>query len=579
MMQNPLKVFSILKTFTLILVICAFLFSFSFIFRFSDSNSDEIPFTATTEKHGIFQKYNNQIYAAVPSNGDYLIPEADVQSFYLPNNDYQYRQLGADKLYVYCGNILLKDVQPQQVKTIGDGYFTAGKDTWYCSPSTERNKDLSALREVWQIMQQNFALGSKPQSYLYPYFKLESGNLPYRVNSENDTASNGTSTYFQGKLLSGANSNHLKLVLGERNYAYRVDGKNVYYNNTLLDLKDNGKLYSIEIDSLNNQYYLLNPVDGMVYVNEFAFDPKYAPYHLLSEHGDHINHALFYNDTGIYYFDLNKKKMRRAGDSPFLGKAFKEIAPLIFSDGTQLLYLQASEYRSNKGSASSKSTHILKLAEPLQSTWQKLGDVNYNYGSVWKNGNAFYYFDQLGNSQLVKATIYRIRDPQTIQNLLRTQPRTDDIRQWIDEQKMVEAKHTELLEIETTNRSDKYWGLLVPIIFVAIFSMLMWIFKRFNLNFAPFYIRNNKLIVSNLMMTSYPLDQITRVEFSTRMTTANGGYIGHFQILQRNGKRSRIFNFSTQLRLRSDSQVELNQYIQQLRNELTRHGIQNTIRN
>ena len=137
MMQNPLKVFSILKTFTLILVICAFLFSFSFIFRFSDSNSDDIPFTATTEKHGIFQKYNNQIYAAVPSNGDYLIPEADVQSFYLPNNDYQYRQLGADKLYVYCGNILLKDVQPQQVKTIGDGYFTAGKDTWYCSPSTE----------------------------------------------------------------------------------------------------------------------------------------------------------------------------------------------------------------------------------------------------------------------------------------------------------------------------------------------------------------------------------------------------------------------------------------------------------
>lgn len=80
------------------------------------------------------------------------------------------------------------------------------------------------------------------------------------------------------------------------------------------------------------------------------------------------------------------------------------------------------------------------------------------------------------------------------------------------------------------------------------------------------------------MMTSYPLDQVTCVEFSTHMTTANGGYIGHFQILQSNGKRSRIFNFSTQLRLRSDSQVELNQYIQQLRNELTRHGIHNSIR-
>ena len=200
----------------------------------------------------------------------------------------------------------------------------------------------------------------------------------------------------------------------------------------------------------------------MVYVNQFAFDPQFAPYYLLSKYGDHSNHALFYNDTGIYYFDVNKEKMVRAGDNPFLGQSFKEIAPAIFSNGQQLLYLQAREYRSSKGSSSSRVTRILKLDEPQVSTWQQLGNVNYNSGSVWKNGNAFYYFDQLGDSQLIRATVYHIRDPQTIQSLLKTQPRTDDIRQWIDEQKMVEAKHTTLVEAKTENSSDKYWGFVAP---------------------------------------------------------------------------------------------------------------------
>lgn len=576
MMQNPLKIFSIIKNLMLIFTACVLLFSLSFIFKFTDSDSDKIPYGATTEKLGIFEKYNNQIYAAVPSNGDYLIPEADIHSFYLPNDDYQYRQLGADQRHVYCGNIILKGVQPHHVKTIGAGYFTDEKNTWYCSPMTERNKNLNAVQEIWQIMLQNFAIGSKPQSYLYPYFKLERSQQPYRINLTNKTASDGTSTYFQGKLLKGANPNQLKLVTGERNNAYRADGKNVYYDNTLLNLKANEKLYTIKIEGLNNQSYLVNPIDGMVYVNEFAFDPQYAPYHLLSQHGNHINHALFYNDTGIYYFDLNKKKMHRAGDNPFLGQSFKEIAPLVFSNGKQLLYVQAKTYRSRKGSSYSKVTRILKLDEPLHSTWQKLGDVNYNYGSVWKNGNAFYYFDQLGDSQLVKATIYHIRDPHTVQNLLTAQPRTDDIRQWIDEQKLVEAKHTELVEAKTTKQSDKYWGLLIPILFVVIFSIIMAIFKKFNLNFAPFYIQNHKLIVTHLMMSSYPLDQIKQVEFSTSRTTHTGGYIGHFQILLRTGKRSKTFNFSSKLSLRADSQTELNQYIQQLSKVLALNGIQST---
>lgn len=577
-MQNSFNVFSILRTITLLLTALGLLLSLSFLFRCSGPDSNTIPFGATTEKMGVFEKYNNQIYASVPSNGDYLIPEADAKTFYLPNDHYQYRQLGADQKNVYCGNILLKGVQPQKLKTIGNSYFTDGKETWYCSPMTERNENLSVIQEVFQIILQNFGIGSKPQSYLYSYFKLEQGDQPYLVNADIDTASNGILTYYRGKLLPDAHSHQLRLVSGEENHIFRADGTNVYFNNTRLSLKDNQKLYTLDIENSNNQSYLFNPIDGMVYVNQFAFDPQFAPYHLLSKYGDHSNHALFYNDTGIYYFDVNKEKMVRAGDNPFLGQSFKEIAPAIFSNGQQLLYLQAREYRSSKGSSSSRVTRILKLDEPQVSTWQRLGNVNYNSGSVWKNGNAFYYFDQLGDSQLIRATVYHIRDPQTIQSLLKTQPRTDDIRQWIDEQKMVEAKHTTLVEAKTENSSDKYWGFIAPLIFVVIFSALIWLFKRFNLNFAPFYIRNHKLIVSNLMLTTYPIAQIQQVEFSINRTTHTKGYIGHFRIVQHNGKRSMSFNFSSKLSLNVDSQAELNQYIEQLQQQLAQHGIHSILK-
>ena len=87
-MQNPFNVFSILRTITLLLTAFGLLLSLSFLFRCSGPDSNTIPFGATSEKMGVFEKYNNQIYASVPSNGVYLIPEADAKTFYLPNDHY-----------------------------------------------------------------------------------------------------------------------------------------------------------------------------------------------------------------------------------------------------------------------------------------------------------------------------------------------------------------------------------------------------------------------------------------------------------------------------------------------------------
>ena len=43
---------------------------------------------------GIFMRYKNRVYAGVPSNGDYLIKEADANSFRLIDDSYKNRQFG-----------------------------------------------------------------------------------------------------------------------------------------------------------------------------------------------------------------------------------------------------------------------------------------------------------------------------------------------------------------------------------------------------------------------------------------------------------------------------------------------------
>lgn len=579
MMQNPLKIFTKINIIVLILFAFTLLICVRFLFPFSDTEDEhEIPFSAKTIQLGIFEKYNNKIYASVPSNGNYLIPEADFATFHLVSDDLQYRQLAVDKNQVYCGNIPLKNIQPTQVKTIGNSYFTDGTDTWYCAPSSERNPDLGAVHEFFQTILQSFALASKPQSYIYPFYKLERGQQPYIANQYNGIAHNETHTYYEGRLLPQANPNQIKFVSDDQDIPYLSDGQHVYYNQTLLNLKDNGHLESFDIDGVNQQHYLYNPQDGMVYVNQLPFDPQYAPYRVVSESGDHVNHVLFYAKSGVFFYDPEKEKVQRAGDNPFSASNYKEISPLIFSDGKTLIYLQSRRHHSRQEQSSTLSTSILKLNEPLHGDWEKVGDVYQNAGSVWKNGQSFYYFDQLGDSHIIKKTIYRIKDHQTVDYLLNDSPRIDDIRDLIEDHKIVEPEHITLVEAKSMRHSDQYyWAIVFPIALIVMFSAMMWLIHRFKLNFKPFYISNNKLVATNLLMSSYPLAEIACVEFSIDPTSRGQGYIGRFNLLLKNGQRTRKFKFSSQTSWRSDQYEELEQYIQKLIQDLAVYDVQSIL--
>ncbi len=354
-----------------------------------------------------------------------------------------------------------------------------------------RNQRLSTISELNQQMLYGFGIGEKPQTYIYPFSILDAGATPYRAVLNTDVVTNGTLSYYRGKILPQANSENLRQIRELYNdgdiresISYLADGQHVYYKNTRLPLNDHPDLYAIVIDAQNQENYLIDPKEGMVYVNDIAFEKQHSPYHVLSLNGGHVYHALFLSKDGIFYFDVVKNKVLSIDDNPFNRGKFTEIAPLVFSDGQQILYTQTKEVwggRRNPG-LKSRTTNICRLDEPNTGKWTKIGMVNHNFGSVWKNGADYYYFDQLGDTQLIGQTIYRITDQATVDALLSPEIRTEDIRNLVRTDHMAKVKSTELVHV-TTSYSGRYAWLMWGVVFLIIgVQLCLWLLKKLGFN-------------------------------------------------------------------------------------------------
>ena len=63
--------------------------------------------------------------------------------------------------------------------------------------------------------------------------------------------------------------------------------------------------------------------------------------------------------------------------------------------------------------------------------WQK--------GTLWRNQDRIYYFDELGQGQLFKSAVYQVMDAPSVQ-LLHGSVRDDDIRRMIYDEKLIIPK-------------------------------------------------------------------------------------------------------------------------------------------
>ena len=440
-----------------VLFFLAFVLLFLFIFN-EKIDSYEIEKNGKQFGKSEFIEYQGEIFVPVPSGGRYVLEDVDLNSFKAVEDESSL-VVGLDKNHVYFGNIPVPDLDPSKLQVIGKGYYTDGKSTYFCSPYSQRNEDLSTSEEMFQNLVYIFSKTKKPQRYIYPYKKIETNKRLQPVENLPYFATDGEKVYYRGEVLEKADLNTLKSV--DRYNGYFADKENVYYKSKLLPIKNSGKLRVVS--SKQGDEFLYDEANGYVFQEDYSFDREKAPYRVLGNEGGHLNHLVFINREGIYYYDNEEKKQERAGDNFFIGK-IEEITPNVFTDDENLYYFHAYDvWRRSRydNGLDSRNTEIYSLGK--KTDWKKIEDTS--NGGIWQKGNKYYYFDDLGIRQLISNTVYEITDKETLA-LLRDD--YNNRRQLIANEKLIPVEGDIKLKIVVKRGGAESFFRTYIIIFIAL---------------------------------------------------------------------------------------------------------------
>ena len=461
-----------------LIIFAMFMLFFIFFINFSPNKKDVNSFEIETngEKYGKseFIKYNGKVYVLVWGNGMYTLNNVDIDTFRaISSEDFYSKVVGLDKNHVYFGNIAIPDLDPNKFYIIGNGYYSDGTNTYYCSPVSERNKDLSIISELFQITINVFSKNKKPQTYIYPYKKVETDKKLRAVKNMFSFATDGKKVYYNGEILENADLNTLKSVDGYTEYF--VDKENVYYKTRLLPIKNSGELKIVSTKQGNRVLY--DEANGYVFIEDYSFDREKAPYKVIGNNGSHLYNLAFVNNEGIYYYDNQKKKQLKAGDNIFIGNV-EELSPNVFTDDKNIYYFHAYDvwkrYKNAGDVLFSQNTEICYLDK--KDGWEKVKDIRGGIiGSIWKKGNRYYYFDNLGMSQLINNAIYEITDKKILEYLLLNADEigsSDSIGEFIENGKLIAIDGEKKVEIvvkykSAVNTMAKYSKIFLGIIVIV----------------------------------------------------------------------------------------------------------------
>ena len=284
---------------------------------------------------------------------------------------------------------------------------------------SERNQNLSSPMEIFQTLIYAFSKTKKPQSYIYPYKKVETDKRLQAVANLSFFASDGDKVYYKGEVLENVDLNTLVPIDGQ--YTYFTDKENVYYKSKLLPIKNSGNLKTVSLNP--DDKFLYDETNGYVFIGDYSFDREKAPYKIIGSNGTHLYSLIFVSDDGIYFYDSENKKQVKLKDNIFVGD-IEEISPNVFTDNENIYYFQNYEiwkkYKNRGSFLASRNTEVYSLGK--KESWKKLADIgNENIGSLWKKDNEYYYFDNLENSSSkvdYRSTIYKITDKSTLESLL-----------------------------------------------------------------------------------------------------------------------------------------------------------------
>ena len=412
----------------------------------------------------IYIKYEGKIYCN--SFGDiYQLKDADIDSFKtFDTGDYRDNYIATDKNNVYLGNNIIPDLNPNKLKSLGSNYYSDGVNYYFLSDVYIKNEDTSAGSLIKEYIIKN----KKKQLYFYPFKKIETTKALKGIENFRYLASDGEKVYYKGDLIKNADLYTLKAV-DKYNDDYFYDKNNVYYKTKALNLSSNDNLNLVSVEQ-GERTYLYDGLNGNVSLEEYIFDKKYIPYQILGIGSAHVKDLLFVSKDGIFFYNPETKEQERAGDNIFKGKV-ENILSSVISDDKNFYYLHSYDiYRKKRTKHGyidilvSKNIGIFSLGE--KKDWEKIKDIDSGTtGEVWKKGNKYYYFDDLGVYQLIDDVVYEIVDYASLKYLLETSNINDDtIRKFVRDKKLVAFKGEEL-----TTASIKYKESHGAEIFLAVF--------------------------------------------------------------------------------------------------------------
>ena len=414
----------------------------------------------------VYIKYKDKIYACVYGES-YQLDDVDIESFkVLDSMDYSDSHVAVDKKSVYFGNISIPDLNSNTLNVIGNNYYSDGINSYFCSQFFKKNENLANKSKIRQYIEYYFFEGEKPQEYSYPFKKVETNKSLKAVKNLSYFATDGEKVYYKGKLLENADLKTLKRV--DMYTEYLADKENVYYKSKLLPIKNNGRLKVVSLEQ--GEKFLYDEINGYVFKEDYFFDREKSPYKLLGNKGNHMYNMIFVNNEGIYYYDNEEKKEKRAGDNIFIGN-LEEVNPNIFTDDENIYYFHGYEMR-ERYKKTSRNTEIYYLDKKVN--WKKVADIeNGVYGSVWQKGDKYYYFDNLGIDSTIQDTIYKIADKETLEYLLNNSGNTDKIKEFIENGKLIQTVGEKKVEIAVEDKkipdNEKWWFLgALAVVFIVV---------------------------------------------------------------------------------------------------------------
>ena len=412
----------------------------------------------------IYIKYEGKIYCN--SFGDiYQLKDVDIDSFKtFDTGDYRDNYIATDKNNVYLGNNIIPDLNPNRLKSLGSNYYSDGVNYYFLSDVYIQNEDIS----TWSIVKEYIIHFKKKQLYFYPFKKIETTKALKGIENFRYLASDGEKVYYKGELIENADLYTLKAV-DKYNDDYFYDKNNIYYKTKALNLSSNDNLNLVSVEQ-GERTYLYDGLNGNVSLEEYIFDKKYIPYQILGIDSAHVKDLLFVSKDGIFFYNPETKEQERAGDNIFKGKV-ENILSSVISDDKNIYYLHSYNiYRKKRTKHGyidilvSKNIGIFSLGE--KKDWEKIKDIDSGTtGQVWKKGNKYYYFDDLGHSQAIDDVVYEIVDNASLKYLLGTNNiNSNTIRELINNKKLIVFKGEEV-----STASVKYKESHVAEIFLAIF--------------------------------------------------------------------------------------------------------------